>query len=180
MGPEPTADERAGIEWWNALTEAERAQALRAAGWRSDGKYTPSAADAWVHHKRDLQARIAWWNGLGKAERERALDRAGDGNHIPSAADAWREHRRRLAVGGRTGAGRTNHIAIGDLAKDPDAYFETFGGDSKAFIKCSDCGSTGTVETNGAEWVGPVRMESCETCGGAGRLRDANDDEVEP
>jgi hypothetical protein len=29
---EPTADEAAGMEWWNSLTEAERAKALEAAG----------------------------------------------------------------------------------------------------------------------------------------------------
>jgi hypothetical protein len=75
MGREPTADERAGIEWWNSLTEVERAQALHDAGWRSGGTYTPSAADA------------------------------------------WREHKRRPAVGESTDAGRTNRVAIGDLAK---------------------------------------------------------------
>jgi hypothetical protein len=95
---QPTADELAGMQWWNSMTEAERAQALAAAGWRSGGTHTPSAADAWAHHKRDDQARIAWWDGLSKAEREKALDRAGDGGHIPSAADAWREHKRRMGL----------------------------------------------------------------------------------
>jgi hypothetical protein len=31
--PQPTADEQAGMQWWNSMTEAERAQALEAAGW---------------------------------------------------------------------------------------------------------------------------------------------------
>jgi hypothetical protein len=48
---EPTIDERASMNWWNSLTEAERTQALKAAGWRSGGTWTPSAADAWAHHK---------------------------------------------------------------------------------------------------------------------------------
>jgi len=52
---ESTADERAGIEWWNSLTEAERARALEDAGWKSGGTYTPSAADAWAEHKRRMQ-----------------------------------------------------------------------------------------------------------------------------
>jgi hypothetical protein len=30
----PTADEQAGMQWWNSMTEAERAQALEAAGWK--------------------------------------------------------------------------------------------------------------------------------------------------
>jgi len=53
----PTADERAGMEWWNSMTEAERAEALEAAGWRSGGTWntwTPSAADAWAQHKKRL------------------------------------------------------------------------------------------------------------------------------
>jgi hypothetical protein len=48
----PTADELAGIEWWNSMTEAERAQALEATGWKSRGTWTPSAADAWATHKQ--------------------------------------------------------------------------------------------------------------------------------
>jgi hypothetical protein len=49
---EPTADEGAGMEWWNSMTEAERAKALEAAGWRSGGTWTPSAADVWALHKK--------------------------------------------------------------------------------------------------------------------------------
>jgi hypothetical protein len=49
---EPTVDEAAGMEWWNSLTEAERAKALEAAGWKSGGTQTPSAADAWAHYKK--------------------------------------------------------------------------------------------------------------------------------
>jgi hypothetical protein len=48
---QPTADEIAGLQWWNALTEPERAKALEAAGWKSGSKWTPSAADAWALHK---------------------------------------------------------------------------------------------------------------------------------
>ena len=48
----PTADEIAGMQWWNSMTEAERAQALEAAGWKSGGTWTPSAADAWATHKK--------------------------------------------------------------------------------------------------------------------------------
>jgi hypothetical protein len=50
----PTADEQAGIDWWNGLTEAQRREALCAAGWRSGGTWTPSAADAWALHKSRL------------------------------------------------------------------------------------------------------------------------------
>ncbi len=52
MEKEPTMDERAGISWWNSLSEQERAQALVAAGWRSGAAWTPSAADAWAYHKK--------------------------------------------------------------------------------------------------------------------------------
>lgn len=48
----PTADELAGMQWWNSMTEAERAKALEAAGWSSGGTWTPSAADAWAAHKQ--------------------------------------------------------------------------------------------------------------------------------
>jgi hypothetical protein len=30
------------------MTEPERAAALAAAGWKADGRFTPSAADAWA------------------------------------------------------------------------------------------------------------------------------------
>jgi hypothetical protein len=49
---QPTADELAGIQWWNSMTEVERAKALEAAGWKSGGTWTPSAADAWTIHKQ--------------------------------------------------------------------------------------------------------------------------------
>jgi len=52
---EPSADEQAGIRWWNAMTEAERAKALADAGWQSGGTWTPSAADAWREYKRRLR-----------------------------------------------------------------------------------------------------------------------------
>lgn len=43
-GREPTADEIAGMRWWNALTEAERSKWLSVAG-------TAVAADAWAAFK---------------------------------------------------------------------------------------------------------------------------------
>jgi hypothetical protein len=49
---EPTIDERAGMNWWNSLSEQERSQALVAAGWKSAAAWTPSAADAWAYHKK--------------------------------------------------------------------------------------------------------------------------------
>ncbi len=49
---EPTADDLAGMKWWNDMTEAERAKALADAGWKSGAAWTPSAADAWAHHKK--------------------------------------------------------------------------------------------------------------------------------
>jgi len=52
---QPTTDERAGMQWWNALSETERAAALEAAGWRPGGTWTPSAADAWAVHKKRLE-----------------------------------------------------------------------------------------------------------------------------
>jgi hypothetical protein len=48
---QPTADERAGMEWWNSLTEPERIDALNRAG---DGGHIPSVADAWAFHKGRL------------------------------------------------------------------------------------------------------------------------------
>jgi hypothetical protein len=41
----PTADELAGIAWWNGLTEEQRRAALEAAN-------TATAAEAWAHHLR--------------------------------------------------------------------------------------------------------------------------------
>ena len=49
---EPTADERAGMEWWNGLSEPERAGALKAVGWTSRSLDAPSVADAWTHYKK--------------------------------------------------------------------------------------------------------------------------------
>ena len=49
---QPTADEIAGMQWWNSMSEAERAAALKAAGWKSGGAFTPSAAEAWAEHKK--------------------------------------------------------------------------------------------------------------------------------
>ena len=51
---QPTADEIAGMNGGTPMTEAERAKALEAAGWRSGGTWTPSAADAWALHKKLL------------------------------------------------------------------------------------------------------------------------------
>ena len=49
---EPTADERAGMVWWNALSEAERLRWMHAAG------DTGIAADAWTAYQR-AQGRAA-------------------------------------------------------------------------------------------------------------------------
>jgi hypothetical protein len=48
----PTADEFAGMQWWNSMSEAERAAALKTAGWKAGGTFTPSAAEAWAEHKK--------------------------------------------------------------------------------------------------------------------------------
>lgn len=48
----PTADEIAGMHWWNSLTEDQRAEALELAGWKSGGTWTRSVADAGTSHKR--------------------------------------------------------------------------------------------------------------------------------
>ena len=53
---QPTADEIAGMQWWNSLTEVQRAEALELAGWKSAGTWTPSVADAWTAYKERLQA----------------------------------------------------------------------------------------------------------------------------
>ncbi len=47
----PTKDELAGMAWWNSLTERQRAQALKVAGWNPASADGPSAADAWATHK---------------------------------------------------------------------------------------------------------------------------------
>jgi hypothetical protein len=61
---QPSADEQAGMQWWNALTEAERAQALADAGWKSGGSSAPSAADAWAVHKKRMGLGFQEpWNG---------------------------------------------------------------------------------------------------------------------
>lgn len=44
--PEPSADERAGMSWWNELTEADRRRWMREAG------DTGIAADAWAAYQR--------------------------------------------------------------------------------------------------------------------------------
>jgi hypothetical protein len=137
---EPTIDERAGMNWWNSLTEAERTQALKAAGWRSGGTWTPSAADAWAHHK---------------ARASTAVCKVCD-TRVP--ADLLLRHE----------------------ATHSELEHEIARLRRESFIKCPDCGGVGGLETNGPEWVGPMRMESCETCEGTGRLRDTNDDVIEP
>jgi hypothetical protein len=131
------------MNWWNSLSELERAQALKAAGWKSGGTWTPSPADAWAAHQRRM--------GQGAPT---AVCQVCD-TRVP--ADLLLLHE------------ATHSELEHEIARlRPKA----------AFIKCSDCGGTGGVETNGPEWVGPVRMESCETCEGTGRLRDENDDEI--
>lgn len=44
-----TDDERAGIVWWNGMSEPERAQALSAAG-------TAVVAQAWAHYKKECDS----------------------------------------------------------------------------------------------------------------------------
>jgi len=44
---QPTADERAGMAWWNALTEAARLYWLRRAG------DTGRVADAWAAYQQE-------------------------------------------------------------------------------------------------------------------------------
>lgn len=44
-GREATADEQAGMDWWNALSEEQCARWLRAAG-------SAVPADAWAAYKR--------------------------------------------------------------------------------------------------------------------------------
>jgi hypothetical protein len=46
-----TADEKAGIDWWNALTEAERDSWCRAAN-------TPTPAVAWDYCKRASEIKL--------------------------------------------------------------------------------------------------------------------------
>jgi hypothetical protein len=48
----PTADELAGMRWWNSLSEDARAKALADAGSTPSGATTPSAADEWAHYKK--------------------------------------------------------------------------------------------------------------------------------
>ena len=139
MKQEPTTDERAGMNWWNSLSELERAQALKAAGWRSGGTRTPSAADAWAEHKKRM--------GQGAPT---AVCHVCDAR-VP--ADLLLRHE------------ATHSELEREIARLR----------RRAFIKCPDCGGSGSFETGG--WVGPVHMQRCETCDGTGRLRDANDDE---
>jgi hypothetical protein len=46
---EPTADERAGMAWWNSLSEPRRGDWLLMAG-------SAKAADAWAEYKRRSHA----------------------------------------------------------------------------------------------------------------------------
>ena len=48
-GTPVSTDEQAA--WWKSLTQSERAQALKAAGWTVDGSDPPSVADAWTVYK---------------------------------------------------------------------------------------------------------------------------------
>jgi hypothetical protein len=47
MNREGSADETAGMEWWSALTEEQRAHWLREAN-------TANVAEAWAYHQRVL------------------------------------------------------------------------------------------------------------------------------
>ncbi len=46
-----TVDEKAGMDWWNALTEAERDSWCRAAN-------TPTPAVAWEYFKRVFEIKL--------------------------------------------------------------------------------------------------------------------------
>jgi len=50
LGRNPTADEQAGMQWWNSLDEHARRKWMRAAG------DTGVAADAWTAFKRTAGA----------------------------------------------------------------------------------------------------------------------------
>lgn len=55
IGREPTADDLAGVEWWNSLSEPRRADWLRLA-------VSTKPADAWAEFKRrthEDQAEVA-------------------------------------------------------------------------------------------------------------------------
>ena len=55
--PQPaTADEIARINWWNSMTEIQRAEALELAGWKPGGTRTPSVAEAWAAYQQRLEA----------------------------------------------------------------------------------------------------------------------------
>jgi hypothetical protein len=49
-GAPPSADEIAAA-WWTSLTQAERAEALKAAAWTAAGTDGPSVSDAWQIYK---------------------------------------------------------------------------------------------------------------------------------
>jgi hypothetical protein len=49
MDREPTADERAGIDWWNGLSEGNRKY------WMMKGGDTGVVADAWAAYQRGLK-----------------------------------------------------------------------------------------------------------------------------
>lgn len=63
----PTADARAGMDWWNALTEDARRQKL---AYLVDLDRAPSPAQAWEIEKRDRAPALLW--RLTKAPGARA------------------------------------------------------------------------------------------------------------
>jgi hypothetical protein len=48
LGREPSADDLAGVEWWNSLSEPRRSDWLRLAD-------STKPADAWTEYKRRVQ-----------------------------------------------------------------------------------------------------------------------------
>jgi hypothetical protein len=78
---QPTADEIAGMEWWNGMSERERAAALQLAK-------ANTAAEAWDWQKAMLES----GNGIDvKAVY-------GKGNRAPESETSWAEERLRAAA----------------------------------------------------------------------------------
>jgi hypothetical protein len=61
---DPTDDERAGIEWWNALDKRQRAYWVELAG--NAGR----AEDAWTNYKREQALLTTMHNSLPKPGAE--------------------------------------------------------------------------------------------------------------
>jgi hypothetical protein len=55
---EPTIDERAGMNWWNSLSEQERSLALVAAGWKSGLRSSERRRRAGLPQEIDIAGRV--------------------------------------------------------------------------------------------------------------------------